>query len=99
PFAATRLMAEAGIEETRIVHAEFAHQRIVGHHLGRMRGRHPYRLARGEDVELVGVEDEGALLADRLPIIEDLERGLLVDIDESRMALGAEADRLVTAAA
>src|SRR5690606_5583593 len=50
-----------------------------------------HRLAGGEDIELVGIEDEAPALADRLPEIVDLQRGLRVDVDEARMPLGAEA--------
>ena len=55
-------VAEAGIEEAGIVHAELADQRIERHHLGGVVGRHLHRLLRGEDVELVGIEDQ-ALVA------------------------------------
>ena len=50
--------AEAGIEKPGVMHPELADKGIVGHHLGGMVGRHDHRLARGEDVEIVGVEHE-----------------------------------------
>ena len=53
-------MAEAGIEEAGVVDPELADQRIEGHHLGGVIRRHVHRLLGGQDVELAGVEDEGA---------------------------------------
>ena len=51
-------VAEARIEEAGIVDAELADQRIERHHLGGVVRRDVHRLARDEDVELVGVEDQ-----------------------------------------
>src|SRR5215471_4435528 len=51
-------IAEARIEEARIVHTELTYQRIERHHLGGVVGRHLHGFLGGEDVELVGIEDE-----------------------------------------
>jgi len=96
-LAVARRMSEAGVEEAGVMHAEFAHQRVERHHLGGMCRRHPHRLLGGEDVELVRVQHQRAALPDRLPVIKHRERPLAVDVDEARMALGAEADRPVLA--
>ena len=50
------------------------------------RRRHVHRLARDEDVELVGIEDQFAgprRRVERLPEIEHVMRGALVDIDDA----------------
>src|SRR5260370_17392012 len=66
-------IAEAGIEESGIVHAEFADQRIERHHLGGIFRRHLHRLFRRQDVELAGIENETAVgtRRDRLPELTD----------------------------
>ena len=46
--------AEARIEETGEMDPEFADKGVVGQHLGGMVGRHDDRLARRENVEIVG---------------------------------------------
>ncbi len=43
--AAGRRMAEAGIEKTRVMDAEFADQRIEGRHFRGIVGRHMHRFA------------------------------------------------------
>ena len=94
PAAAGLAVAEAGIEEAGIVHAELADQRIEGHHLGGIVGRHVHRLARHQDVELVGIEDQlrRPVARDRLPEIERVVVVALVDVDDAGVALGAIAD-------
>ena len=52
--------AEAGIEEAGVMHPELADKGVVGQHLGGVVGRHDDRLARREDVEIVGVEHDPA---------------------------------------
>ena len=94
-------IAEAGIEEAGIVDAEFADQRIERHHLRGAVRRHLHGLARGEDVELVGIEDQ-ALVAprlDRLPELGDVVARAAVDVDQAGVALGAVADEAVVAEA
>ena len=100
PRAAGRGMAEAGIEEAGIVDAEFADQRIERHHLGGIERRHMHGLARDEDIELVGIEDQlvAAAAVERLPEIEDVVLGLLVDIDDGGVVLAAIADQAVLVA-
>jgi len=67
-----------------IVHAKLAHQRIERHHLGGVIGQHLHRLFRGQDVELAGIEDEVALLAEmhRFPEIGDVAPGAALDVDQ-----------------
>ena len=74
--------------------AELADQRIEGDHLRRIIRRHMNGLARDEDIELIGIEDDLGLAArrDRLPIVEHVAGRALVDIDDAGMALGAIAD-------
>src|SRR5499433_192304 len=90
-------VAEAGVEEPGIVHAKLAHQRIERHHLGGVVGRHLYRLLGGEDIELVGVENEALVLArvHRLPEVGDVVAGTTLDVDEAGVAFGAVADEAV----
>src|SRR5262249_58741609 len=54
PAPAGACVTEAGVEESGIVHAKLAHQRIERHHLGGVVGRHLHRLFRREDGALVG---------------------------------------------
>src|SRR5690625_3302590 len=58
--AAGRGMPETRIEEARIMHAKFACDSHIGHHLGRRTGWHADFLAACEDVEGAGVEDDPA---------------------------------------
>src|SRR5215213_4401682 len=88
-LSAAGTVTETGIEETGVVHAKLADQRVERHHFGRMIGRHAHGLARGQYVELARIEDETAALEDRLPIIEHVERTLAVDIDKAGVTLGA----------
>src|SRR5882672_2901071 len=78
-------IAEARIEEARIVHAELADQRIERDHLGGVVGRHLHRLLGGEDVELVGIEDQALVFAgpDRLPEFGDVIARAALHIDEA----------------
>ena len=52
--------AEAGVEEARVMDPELAHQGIVGLHLGGVVFRNGDRLLRGENVEVVRVENQAA---------------------------------------
>ena len=87
--AAGLVMAEAGVEEPRIVGAELADERIVGHHLGGMVGRYAHRFLRRQDVEVVGVQDHPAAgePRNRLPEVLGLVTADHVDVDHAGMAL------------
>ena len=87
--------AEAGIEEAGIMDPELADHGVVGDHLGGMVGRHRHRLARRQDVELVGVEDQAAIAVDveRLPELAGVVAADQVDVDHVGVLLGAEADQ------
>ena len=54
-------MAETRIEEARVMHAELAHQGIERHHLGGIVAWDIDHLLGGQDLELPGIEDQGAL--------------------------------------
>src|SRR5262249_46306252 len=97
PAPAGARVAEAGVEESGIVHAKLAHQRIERHHLGGVVGRHLHRLLGGEDIELVGVENEALVLArmHRLPEVGDVVARATLDVDEAGVAFGAVADEAV----
>jgi len=60
-----------------------------------------HRLVGDEDVELVRIEDQfvGAAAVERLPEIEHVVGGLLVDVDHAGMVLAAIADQAVIAGA
>src|SRR5580692_11285500 len=87
-------IAKTRIEEAGIVHAEFADQRIERHHLGGIIGRHLHSFVGGQDVELVGIEDQALVGArrDRLPEIGDVIGVALIDLDHRGVPLGAIAD-------
>jgi hypothetical protein len=51
-------MAKARIEETGIMNAELADQRIERRHLGGVERRHMHRLAAHQNVEFIGIEDQ-----------------------------------------
>src|SRR5262245_11620777 len=89
-----RRIAEAGIEEAGIVHPILADQRIERRHLGDIGRGHRHALLRGEDVELVRVENEAAVAAEmhRLPELIGLVSPDRIDIDHAGIATGAIAD-------
>src|SRR6266700_7114891 len=93
PPAGPRI-AEARIEEAGVVHPELADQGIERHHLGGVVGRHLHRLLGRPYIELVGIEDQVAVLArrHRLPELPDLVAGPALDVDHAGVALGAIAD-------
>ena len=73
--------------------AELAERGVDGGHLGGEVGGDLHALARGEDVELVGVEDQpAAARADRLPEILGGVGAGAVDVDHAAVLDGAEAD-------
>src|SRR3569623_192530 len=94
-------IAEAGVEEARVMDAEFADQRIERHHFGGEIRRHLHRFFRRENVELARIENEAAVgaSADRLPEILHREAAAPVDIDAAGVTLRAEADEPVGALA
>src|SRR6516165_9939247 len=95
--AASSGIAETRIEEACIVHAELADERIERDHLGGVMRRHLHRLFRGQDVELVRVQNETLVFAptDRLPEFSDVVAGAALNIDEAGMVLSAKADNCV----
>src|SRR5690242_5601798 len=82
------IMAETGIEETRIVHTELTDERIERHHFGGEIRRDRDRFARGEDIEFVGIEHDraGTTGVNWLPIVQRLKRIAAIDIDDPRVA-------------
>src|SRR3984957_4781648 len=93
-FAAGAGITEAGIEEARIVHAEFTDQRIERHHLGGIIRRHLNGFLGGQNVELAGIENEAAIGPRRngFPEFVDGITAAAVNIDHAGVALGAVAD-------
>src|SRR6202790_1639529 len=93
-LAAGAGIAEARIEEARVMHAEFADQRIERHHLRGVIRRHLDGLFRGQNVELAGIENEAAVgpRRYRLPELIDRIAAAAVDIDHAGVPLGAIAD-------
>src|SRR5437763_191454 len=63
--AAGARIAETGIEEAGVMHPELADKRIERHHLGGVIGRHLHGLLGRQNVELVGIENEVAVVAGR----------------------------------
>ena len=89
---------EAGIEKTGKVHAKLADKGVVGQHFGGMVGRHDDCFARGQNVEIVGVENDPARLSwpamsiDRLPEIARVVVVDPIDIDQIGVAACLVAD-------
>ena len=73
------------------MHAILADQGIERRHLGDIAGRHRHALLGGEDVKFVRVEDEALICAnvDRLPEVEYRAGADNIDVNETRMTLGA----------
>src|SRR5215213_1223109 len=73
-LAARADVAETRIEKARVMHAEFSDQWIERHHLGGEVGRHLHGFFRGEDVELVWIQDQRAVWtrAHRLPELREV---------------------------
>ena len=83
-------MAEAGIEEARVMHPEFADHGQVGGHFRRAGGRDGDRLATHEDVEGAGVQDDAARGGpDLFPIVHRVVVAQPVEVDHAGMRLGA----------
>src|SRR5690606_38642293 len=77
------IMPETGIEEARVMDAEFADHGIERHHLGGEFRRNGNRLARGENVELVRIEHDpldALARRDRIPEIERIAGVAQVDV-------------------
>src|SRR5215469_1959086 len=87
-------MPEARIKKPGIVDAELAHQRIERHHFRSKVGWYGYSLAGGQNVELVGIQDDrvGPARHDWIPVVERMQRAPGIDIDNSRVPLRAPAD-------
>src|SRR5579871_2678654 len=86
----TGLVSEARIEESCIMYAKFTNQRIERQHLcGELRWDRDC-LARSENIELVGVQHDGARAAgvDRVPKLHGVKRAPFIDVDDSGMTLG-----------
>src|SRR5271166_5832025 len=82
--APVRALAEAGIEEAGVMDPKLADRRVDRRHLGgEVRGNLNF-LARSENVELVGIEDQAAVLAgvNRLPEILDSIAADAIDVDD-----------------
>ncbi len=77
-------IAEAGVEEARIMHAKFTDQRIERHHLGGVGRRHLHGFLGGEDVELARIEDQAFVRsrADRLPEFPDRITRAPIDVEK-----------------
>ena len=76
------------------MHAELADQRIERHHFGSVFGRNGDAFARGQDIELVRVQNDVARFGrlDRVPEFERVEHAAFVDVDDVGVMLGAPAD-------
>src|SRR6267154_977661 len=90
-------IAEAGIEEARIVHAEFADQRVERHHLRGVVRRNLHGFLRGQNVEFAGIENQAAVgpRGYRLPEFIDRIAAAAVDIDHAGVTLGSVADEAI----
>src|SRR5207237_908069 len=79
----------AGVEEAGVMDPELAHRRIDGGHFGGVQSGDLDRLARGQDVEFAGVEQQlakavGVELGDqRLPEVAGVVAVLEVEVDDA----------------
>jgi len=91
----SRIVAEAGVEEAGVVSAELTDLGIVGGHLGGVVRRYLDRLARAQDVKLVGIEDQAPrrLGRQRVPELGRIVGADPVDVDQRRVAPRAEPDQ------
>src|SRR5262249_48443647 len=89
------------IEKARVMDAEFADQRIKRNHLGGVIGRHLDGFLGCQDVKLIGIENQAAVVPcpDWLPEFRDVVAGAAIHVDHAGMALGAVADEFVGAEA
>ena len=95
PRSASGGMAEAGIEEPRVMHPEFANHRQIGGHFGSIVRRDRHRLAADEDIESTGIKDDAPLTgAQLLPELRDRVVGDPVKVDHPGMGFGAVADKI-----
>ena len=88
-------MAEARVEEARVMHPEFAdHCKIRRHFCGAIR-RDRHGFAADEDIEGAGVEDDAPFGGmDRLPEFGRVIMADAVEVDDTGMRLGAVADEV-----
>src|SRR5262249_47393667 len=95
--AAGPRIAETGIEESGIMNAEFADQRIEWNHLRGIAGRHLDRFCGSQNVKLVRVKDQRPIGSpqDRLPEVSNLVGTAALDYDHCSVPLGAIADDAV----
>ena len=77
-------MAEAGVEEARVMDPELADHGVVGDHLGGVVGRHVDRLLGRQNVEVVGRQDHRVVASgvDRIPVLQRIVMVDLVDVDD-----------------
>ncbi len=75
-------MAETGIEEAGVMHAEFAHHGSNGT-ISRVERRHMHSFAADENIELVGIKDQfvAAATIDWVPEVIDVMGGLHIHIE------------------
>src|SRR6266446_8428971 len=92
-------VTEARIEEARVVDAKFADQWIERNHFGGVIGRHLDGLLGCQDVELVRIKNEAAVVPcpDGLPEFPDVVAGAAIHVDDAGMALGAVTDEFIGA--
>src|SRR5580700_8385976 len=91
-----RSIPESGVEETRVVNAEFADGGIEGHHLSGVLRGNPHALAGRQNVEILRVEDKrmAVVAADRVPELLEIVVLNARQIDQRRMLLGTIADNI-----
>ncbi len=76
------------------MHPKLANQRIERHHFGGVVEGNRDALARHQDVELVGIQDQiaGSPRLDRVPIGIWIEHSQPIDVDQPGVPLGTPAD-------
>jgi len=89
----TRIRPEARIEKAGIMGAEFTQLRRDRRHFCGLSRRHADAFARGEDVEILRVQDQPPLMREeRLPIVGDFMAANGPKVDQPGMMLCAPAD-------
>ena len=90
-FATGFVIAETGVEKSRIVNAKLSDQRVKWCHFGSKQRRNVNCFAWHENIKLVRIKDErmGTPIINRFPKIKHFGHATLVDVDNAGMMLAA----------
>ncbi len=87
-------ISETGIEEARVMDAEFANHRQIGSHFSSIIRRDCHRLAADKNVECAGIKDDLPVAGvDLFPIFGRVIESDVIQINHACMGFGAVADQ------